>query len=216
MERRRSLRYALGAACIFSAVFYLAAETIAVAACTAPQTAYFTHTISELGIPWDCAEGGGFSPRYALMNAALICSGATYIPCYCACFNYFDSEKKRVICRILATLTGLGVMTVGIFHGGNPAVFGIHGAGAAACFTCGNALAIYTGKYYKGVGFATFSKAAKIIGILGLVGAVFTFVLSFSPLVKFAGIPERIAVYSIILWLCLSGIYTIFATHGNI
>ncbi|MGN0813606.1 MAG: hypothetical protein ACI4MH_00050 [Candidatus Coproplasma sp.] len=213
MERRRGLRYALGAACIISAVFYLTAEAIAVSACKTPQTAYFTHTISELGIPVNCAEGGGFSPLYALMNAALICSGAAYIPCYCACFNKFDSKIKRVICRILATLTGLGVMTVGIFHGGNPAVFGVHGAGAATCFSCGNALAIYTGIYYKGEGFAAFSKAAIIIGSLGLIGAVFTFVLSFSPLAKFAGIPERIAVYSIILWLFLSGIYTIFATR---
>lgn len=211
MEKRRALRTALGATCILSAVLYLAAEAVAVAASSAPQSAYFAHTISELGIPYGYEQGGGFSPLYGLMNAALIASGAAYIPCYCACFNAFDSRKKRVICRILATLTGLGVMTVGIFHGGNPAVFGIHGFGAAACFVCGNALAIFTGKYYEGAGFAPFARAAEIIGGAGLSGAVLTFVFAFSPLERYAGVPERLAVYSIILWLFISGIYTIKA-----
>ncbi|MGN0817349.1 MAG: DUF998 domain-containing protein [Candidatus Coproplasma sp.] len=209
MERRRTLRTALGAACIASAAFYLVAEAIAVAACSTPQNAYFAHTISELGIPYDYDEGGGFSPLYNLMNLALIASGAAYIPCYCLCFNNFDNRIKRVICRISAALTGLGIITVGIFHGGNPAVLGVHGAGAAACFIFGNALAVYTGIYYKGEGFAPFAKAAKIIGGFGLAGAALTFAFSFSSLARFAGIPERLAVYSIILWLFLTGIYTI-------
>lgn len=204
---RRTARKLLGSACIISAVFYLTAEAIAVAACATPQSAYFTHTISELGIPCDNAEGG-FSPLYVLMNAALILSGATYIPCYCACFNNFDSRKKRIVCRILAALTGFGIITVGIFHGG-PVTIGVHGAGAAACFVCGNALAVFTGVYYRGEGFAPFARAAKIIGGVGLAGAALTFIFTFSPLAKFAAIPERIAVYSIILWLLLSGIYTV-------
>lgn len=212
MERRRCLRYATGATCIFSAVFYLAAEAITIFACATPKNAYFAHTISDLGIPYASAcEGGDFSPLYALINCALICSGAAYVPCYCACFNRFGSRIKRIICHILATLTGLGVMTVGVFHGGNPAVFGIHGAGAAACFVCGNALTIFTGINYTGEGFAPFARAAKIIGGVGLAGAALTFIISFSHLAKFAGIPERLAVYSIILWLFLSGIYTIKA-----
>ncbi len=213
MERHATLTKIFGAVCIASGAFYLAAEIIVICYCAAPHNALYMHTISELGIPVGAA--GGFSPLYKLMNSALIISGILYIPCYTVCYARFENRAVGIICRLLAVLTGIGVITVGIVHGDNPNLYGIHGIGAGICFFCGNLLAVLTGLFYKNEGFGGFAIAALSLGATGLTGTLLTYFFVGSAFDSFVGFTERLAVYSIIVWLVLTGVYTVTHTRAR-
>ena len=99
---------------IIGSLYYIIAEAISATFFNASFfNSYVFHTISELGIP------NGNSPLFWLMNSAFILIGLTVI------FGDFYKFKEYIIKNktifyILTLVTGLGVIIVGLIHGGNP------------------------------------------------------------------------------------------------
>lgn len=201
-----------GALCLFSGAYYMTAELIAVLFSAERGSAYFLHTVSELGVPLMTTPLGvefGFSPLFRLMNNAFILAGAIYVPCYPVCFWGLEKRWQKVVLVLLSLFTGLGVIIVGIFHGDNPAVLGIHGAGAAFTFVAGNALSLFTGLCYKRKDFNAYAIAAICLGATGLAGAFLTLFFELSALYTYAGFVERLTIYPIVIWQILGGIYAL-------
>ena len=74
--------------------------------------AYLFHTISELGIP------NANSPLFWLMNSAFVLIGLTLI--FSSFYSFKDLiTKNRIPFYIFTLITGIGVIIVGLIHGGN-------------------------------------------------------------------------------------------------
>lgn len=201
-----------GALCLFSGVYYVTAELIAVLFSAERGSAYFLHTVSELGVPLMTTPLGvefGFSPLFRLMNSAFILAGAVYAPCYPLCYWGMEKGLHKAVLVVLSLLTGLGVVIVGIFHGGNPIILSIHGAGAALTFVAGNALTLFTALRYKSEDFKRYAVAGVCLGATGLAGAFLTLFFELSALYTYAGFVERLTIYPIVIWQILSGIYAL-------
>ncbi|MEE0902522.1 MAG: hypothetical protein UIB31_08330, partial [Methanobrevibacter sp.] len=111
-------RKVAGIAFIIGSLYYILAEAVSATYFNASLfNTYIFHTISELGIP------NANSPLFWLMNSAFILIGLTLI------FGDFYKLKdyiikNKAIFYILTLVTGLGVIIVGLIHGGNPLTSG--------------------------------------------------------------------------------------------
>ena len=201
-----------GIAFITIGIYYLFSELFAVVNCASPQTAYFAHTISELGIPIN--ENNLFSPAYNVMNTALIISGISFFGSNLLFFsvlykNGFPSRKKAAFALFLAFLAALGTLTVGIFHADGPSspILYLHYVGATLSFICGNLLIIFTSGQFKPEGFENLSSLGRFLGVIGLVSGILTVVCELTPLKRFSGIAERFTVYPMVVWEILIGVF---------
>lgn len=97
---------------IVDSLYYILAEAISATFFNASlANTYIFHTISELGIP------NANSPLFWLMNSAFILMGLALIFGYFYRFKDFIIKNKTVI-SVLTLITGLGVIIVGMIHGG--------------------------------------------------------------------------------------------------
>ena len=113
-----------GIALVIGSLYYVVAEAVSATFFNDSFfNAYVFHTISELGIP------NLNSPLFWLMNSAFILVGVTLIFAYFYRFKDLIVKNKRII-SVLAVVTGLGVIIVGMIHGGNPLTSGYHTLGA--------------------------------------------------------------------------------------
>ena len=156
---------------------------------------YTFHTISELGIP------NSNSPLFFLMNSAFILIGLTVI------FNNFTKFKdfitrNKIIFYVLTLVTGIGVIIVGLIHGGNPITSGYHTLGAVMSILGGNILLIIISK-----STTNFKKYEKITYILGIIGLTAFWIMFFILGNKYMPVFERISVYTTVLWNLITGIY---------
>ena len=125
-----------GIVLIIGSLYYIIAEAVSATFFKASlANAYIFHTISELGIP------NGNSPLFWLMNSAFILIGLTLI------FGYFYKfkdyiVKRKIICSVFSVITALGVIIVGLIHGGNPLTSGYHTLGAIMAILGGNLVLI--------------------------------------------------------------------------
>ena len=185
-----------GIAFICGSVYYLVAEAISATFFKASlANTYIFHTISELGIP------NINSPLFWLMNSGFILIGLTLI------FGYFykfraSIVKNKIICSILASITALGVIIVGLIHGGNPLTSGYHTLGAVMAILGGNALLVLISK-----SMAKFEHYQKITLILGIIGVIAFWILFFNMQNIYMPVFERLSVYTLIIWSFLTGIY---------
>ena len=172
-----------GIAFICGSVYYLVAEAISATFFKASlANTYIFHTISELGIP------NINSPLFWLMNSGFILIGLTLI------FGYFykfraSIVKNKIICSILASITALGVIIVGLIHGGNPLTSGYHTLGAVMAILGGNALLVLISK-----SMAKFEHYQKITLILGIIGVIAFWILFFNMQNIYMPVFERLSV----------------------
>ena len=155
---------------------------------------YLFHTISELGIP------NSISPLSWLMNSAFILVGLVLI------FSNFYSFKDYVIKNkvpfyILTIVTSLGVIIVGVIHGGNPLTSGYHTLGAVMAILGGNILLIVISKSMAN--FEVYQVTTLILGVFGLIAF---WILFFNMQSIYMSVFERISVYTMIVWCFLTGI----------
>ena len=156
---------------------------------------YFFHSISELGIP------NASSPLALLMNSAFIIVGLALI-----FGNFYEFKnyivKNKTIFYILTLTTGIGVIIVALIHGGNPLTISYHMIGAVMAILGGNFMLIAVSRSMGE--FETYQKTTLLLGIIGLMAFLVLF-FSINNVNMF--IFERIAVYTLIVWSFLTGIF---------
>lgn len=181
---------------IVGSLYYIAAEVISATFFNSSLIdAYIFHTISELGIP------NANSPVFWLMNSAFILIGLTLI------FGNFYSlkdfiTKNRIPFYIFTLITGIGVIMVGLIHGGNPLTSGYHTLGAVMAILGGNILLILISRSMD-----EFELYQKITFILGISGIIVFWIMFFNMGNIYMPVYERLSVYTLIIWSFVSGIY---------
>ena len=183
---------------IIGSLYYLIAEAISATYFNASLfNTYVFHTISELGIP------NMNSPLFWLMNSAFILIGLTLI-----FSNFYRLKdfivKNKVFFYIFTLITGLGVIIVGLIHGGNPLTLGYHALGAVMAILGGNILLIITSRSMGE--FSSFQKATLALGIIGLVAF---WIMFFSMDSSYMPVFERLSVYPLVIWSFLAGLFLV-------
>ncbi len=157
---------------------------------------YTIHTISELGVP-------GVSQFSFLMNSAFILIGLTLL--FGTYFNFKSYiVKNNIIFHLLVMITSVGVIIVGLIHGGNPLTSGYHTLGAVMAIFGGNLLLLMISK-----SMADFGKYQKFTLFLGIIGLLSFWIMFFSMNYIYMPVLERISVYTLILWNFMTGIFLI-------
>lgn len=187
-----------GIALIIGSLYYIVAEAVSATFFNASFfNTYVFHAISELGIP------NLNSPLFWLMNSAFILVGLTLI------FGYFYRlkdliVKNKVVISIFTLITGLGVIIVGLIHGGNPLTSGYHTLGAVMAILGGNILLILISKSMDDSG--AYQKMTLILGMLGLIAFWIMFFILKNP---YMPVFERLSVYTLIIWSFLTGLFLV-------
>ena len=189
-------RKVAGIVFIVGSLYYIIAEAISATFFNASLfNTYIFHTISELGIP------NGNSPLFWLMNSAFILIGLALIFGCLYKFKYYI-VKNRVIFYILTLITGIGVIIVGLIHGGNPFTLGYHMLGAMMAILGGNIFLIVIS-----VSMEEFGVYQKLTLILGIFGLVAFWIMFFNMELGYMPVFERLSVYSMVIWSFLTGVY---------
>ncbi len=185
---------------IIGSLFYIVAEAVSATLFNASfVNTYLFHTISELGIP------NSNSPLFWLMDAAFILIGLAVIFSNFYSFKDFISKNKTVF-YILTLITGIGVIIVGLIHGGNPLTSGYHTLGAVMAILGGNILIVLVSRSMDE--FGNYQKGTLVLGILGLIAF---WVMFFNVQSIYMPIFERLSVYTLILWSFLTGMFLVKA-----
>lgn len=187
-----------GIALIIGSLYYIVAEAVSATFFNASFfNTYVFHAISELGIP------NLNSPLFWLMNSAFILVGLALIFGYFYRFKDLIVKNKAVI-SIFTLITGLGVIIVGLIHGGNPLTSGYHTLGAVMAILGGNILLVLISKSMDD--FGAYQKITLILGVFGLIAF---WVMFFNIRSVYMPVFERLSVYTLILWCFLTGIFLI-------
>ena len=187
-----------GIALIIGSLYYVVAEAVCATFFNASfSNAYVFHTISELGIP------NLNSPLFWLMNSAFILVGLALIFGYFYRFKDFIVKNKAII-SIFTLITGLGVIIVGMIHGGNPLTSGYHTLGAVMVILGGNVMLILISRSMDD--FGDYQKTTLILGIFGLISFwIMFFIIGNAYMPVF----ERLSVYTLIIWSFLTGLFLV-------
>lgn len=110
--------------------------------------------------------------------------------------------KNKIIYYIFSLITALGVIIVGLIHGGNPLTSGYHTLGAVMAILGGNILLILVSRSMNE--FEAYQKSTLVLGIFGL---IIFWVMFFSIKSIYMPVYERLSVYTLIIWSFLTGVY---------
>lgn len=181
---------------LVGSLYYLLSEAISATFFNASIfNTYIFHTISELGIP------NGNSPLFWLMNSAFILVGLTLI--FGSFYNFKDYIiKNKIVFYIFSLITGLGVIIVGLIHGGNPLTSGYHTLGAVMAILGGNIMLVLVSRSMDE--FGRFQKATLLLGIIGLIAF---WAMFFNMGNAYMPVLERLSVYTLIIWSFLTGVH---------
>ena len=164
---------------------------------------YVFHTISELGIP------NGNSPLFWLMNSAFVFIGLALI--FGDFYKFKDYVlKNKAVFYVLTLITGLGVIIVGLIHGGNPLTSGYHTLGAVMAILGGNILLVVISK-----SMGSFGRYQKITMALGILGVIVFWIMFFNIESVYMPVFERLSVYTMIVWCFLTGLYLLNSESLN-
>ena len=181
---------------IIGSIYYIVAEAISAAFFNASLfNTYVFHAISELGIP------DANSPLFWLMNSAFVIIGLALV--FGNFYKFRDFiVKYRIAFYILTLITGLGVVIVGMIHGGNPLTSGYHTLGAVMAILGGNILLVLISR-----SMGEFGVYQKTTFVLGLFGLAMFWVLFSSMESVYMPVFERLSVYTMIAWSFLTGLF---------
>ena len=193
-----------GIVLLIGSLYYLIAEAISATFFNASLfNTYVFHTISELGIP------NGNSPLFWLMNSAFIMIGLTLL--FAVFYKFKDFiVKNNIIISIFTFITSIGVIVVGLIHGGNPLTLGYHAMGAVMAILGGNILLVLISRSMED--FGKYQQATLILGIIGL--AAF-WIMFFSMGSIYMPVYERLSVYPLIVWSFLTGTFLLLNNNSH-
>lgn len=181
---------------ITGSLYYLLAEFIcALFFNDSLVNTYLYHTISELGIP------NVNSPLSILMNSAFIFIGLALI------LGSIYELKNHIIKNnrlfyLLTLVTAIGVIIVGLIHGGNPLTSGYHTTGAVMAILGGNILLVVISRSTSESG--GYEKATLMLAAIGLIAF---WVMFFNINNIYMPVFERLSVYTLIIWCFLTGLH---------
>lgn len=185
-----------GTVFLIGSLYYIVAEAVCAAFFNSSfLNVYIFHTISELGIP------NGNSPLFWLMNSAFVLIGLALIFGNFYKFKEFIVKNKLVF-YIFTLITGLGVIIVGLIHGGNPLTSGYHTSGAVMAILGGNVLLVLISR-----AMGEFERYQKVTFALGLFGIIMFWALFFNVESIYMPVYERLSVYTLIAWSFLTGVH---------
>ena len=197
---------------MLAGVQYLVLEAIAASAWHHPAYNYAVNYISDLGNP---VLGDRFddriinSPLNVVMDTAFIAQGVLFIAAAVLLSRRIPG-RARIVLLVMAILHGIGVTLVGTFHESAAAAANglivIHLLGAFVTIASGNVIAILIGIIGRQLSGSPWYRATSII--LGIIGLASFVLLEVDKTLAntHGGIPERIAVYTIIVWEVITGI----------
>ncbi len=181
---------------ITGSLYYLLAEFIcALFFNDSLVNTYLYHTISELGIP------NVNSPLSILMNSAFIFIGLALILGSTYELKNHIIKNKRLF-YILTLVTAIGVIIVGLIHGGNPLTSGYHTTGAVMAILGGNILLVVISRSTSESG--GYEKATLMLAAIGLIAF---WVMFFNINNIYMPVFERLSVYTLIIWCFLTGLH---------
>lgn len=181
---------------ITGSLYYLLAEFIcALFFNDSLVNTYLYHTISELGIP------NVNSPLSILMNSAFIFIGLALILGSIYELKNHIIKNKRLF-YILTLVTAIGVIIVGLIHGGNPLTSGYHTTGAVMAILGGNILLVVISRSTSESG--GYEKATLMLAAIGLIAF---WVMFFNINNIYMPVFERLSVYTLIIWCFLTGLH---------
>ncbi|AWX32553.1 DUF998 domain-containing protein [Methanosphaera sp. BMS] len=181
---------------ITGSLYYLLAEFIcALFFNDSLVNTYLYHTISELGIP------NANSPLSFLMNSAFIFIGLALIIGSFYGFKNHIIKNKRLF-YILTLVTAIGVIIVGLIHGGNPLTSGYHTTGAVMAILGGNILLVVISRSTSE--FGGYEKSTLMLAVIGLIAF---WVMFFNIKSIYMPVFERLSVYTLIIWCFLTGLH---------
>lgn len=187
-----------GAVFLIGSLYYVIAEAVSAAFFKASFTnTYIFHTISELGIP------NLNSPLFWLMNSAFVLIGLALIIGSFYSFKDYIS-KHKLIFYIFTLITGVGVIIVGLIHGGNPLTLGYHALGAVMAILGGNILLVLIS--FSMDEFKSYQLRTLILGVFGLI-AFWTMFFNMQSI--YMPIFERVSVYTLIVWCFSTGVFLV-------
>jgi hypothetical protein len=135
------------------------------------------------------------------MNSAFILIGLTLL--FGNFYRFKDFiVKHKIICYILTVVTSMGVIIVGLVHGGNPLTSGYHTLGAVMAILGGNVLLVLISRSMD-----EFELYQKVTLILGTIGLVAFWIMFFNMGSVYMPVFERLSVYTLIMWSFLTGVY---------
>ena len=179
-----------------ASVFYVIAEIVCAILFNDTLTnTYLIHTISELGIP------NVNSPASLLMNSAFVFMGLALAYTNFSIFKEYIT-KNSLLFYVLTLVTSVGVIIVGLVHGGNPLTSGYHTLGAVMAILGGNILLILISKSMK-----SFGNYQKITCFLGIIGLAAFWLMFFNMDHVYMPVLERFSVYTLIVWSFMTGVY---------
>lgn len=185
----------VGIAFTLGSLYYLIAELIcALNFNDGVFNTYIFHTISELGIP------NFNSPLFFLMNSAFVLIGLTLMIGNYSQFKNCIVKNKNLF-YVFTLITSLGVIIVGLIHGGNPLTSGYHTLGAIMAIFGGNVLLLLVSKSMD-----NFDKYHKFTFILGIIGLIAFWIMFFNVQNIYMPVLERLSVYTLILWNLVTGL----------
>jgi hypothetical membrane protein len=196
---------------VAAAIQYVVLEAVTAAAWHHPAYNYAVNFISDLGnpVPDDVFAGHLVnSPLHVVMDIAFVTQGVLFIAAALLLRGRIPGRLRTTLLA-LAVLHGTGIILVGFFHEYSAAPLSAvlcHSLGAAAAILAANTAAIMVGAAGARLSAATWYRTLSIaLGIIGLAG--FVLLEADRPLYYAAGgIPERIAVYTIVVWQAVTGI----------
>ena len=191
-------RKVAGITFIIGSLYYIIVEAISATYFNASIfNTYLFHTISEHGIP------NGNSPVFWLMNSAVILIGLVML--FGSFYKFKDFiVKNNIAYYIFTVITALGVIIVGLIHGGNPLTSGYHTLGAVMAILGGNILLVLVSRSMNE--FSNYQKATLVLGVIGLLAF---WIMFFSMGNVYMPTIERLSVYPLIVWSFLTGFYLI-------
>ena len=198
---------------MLAGIQYAVLEYVAAAAWHNPPYSYAVNFISDLGnpVPGDVFDGRVIdSPLHLVMDTAFIAQGVLFIAASVLLLGGVKAGRLGRVLLGLAIAHGVGVILVGLFHESSAAlhngVIVVHSIGAAAAIIAGNLIPIVIGARGGQWGAPRWLRTASTtLGIIGL--AAFVLLQADRPLYDSdGGVPERIAVYTILAFEVMLGL----------
>lgn len=161
---------------------------------------YALHTISELGVPYQINH---FTPVYDLMNYAFIIVGILLLIGSILAVGKMI-EKHNLLYYLFVLITSIGMIIIAFYHAGHP----YHAIGALMALVGGNLMLITISQSIKAS--KNYRIITLILGFIGLISAFgMIYFMTVPELYIFKAIPERICVYSLLIWSLISGLYLV-------
>lgn len=216
----RSSRFTIGAVLlILNAITYVTLEAVAAAAWRDPVYSYSFNYISDFGVP-DVAEFQGRmvnSPLHMVMNTGFVLHGVVFLVAAALIRQAITRPALRRTYLILAVLHAVGISLVGLFHGSQAALDDgtvvLHGLGALLAIGAGNAAAIIAGIDLLRRRTRALGGTLAALGAIGI--AAFGYLLATTG-TDIDGIPERIAVYTVMIAEGIAGASLLVARHRQL